>query len=340
MMKCLLKLVTKNSPSNLSREAGFALPTVLTGILITSVATLIVGQQIYQTQFQLGSSKVMESLGNLKSRLKETIDCKGTFSESNESGLSNPTDACAEPKYIKVLSTSTDDNKILIDQKGTSQWVPWDIRAHCTSTGLEVRAARIKADYKKISTSWDFGNTDSDVFLKDLISSRVFNWEWDKSPKEKHIVFKAGEVCSSYFRPQSSSTSNCSNKYTSCKATDKIQIVTGNLAWNTGVGSSTPCYSSPSQKGIETVGTAVCPSGWVAVSGSSNCEFTLGSSSTFGGGVGGGFAVSGSQNSSWTSFSARCCTYVKKSLYPSSILNGQVPPEGVGAVMATCVPQS
>ncbi len=321
----------------------------IVGLAMLGILVVVMSQFLGNTNNTLKNTELeSERLAAIAS-LRNKVSCSKTF----VGAIATPRTNCSSDKYIDVRDAN--DN-VLISASGSTVGV-WSVRAQCTSTGLEIRSARLTPS--ATSTNWDFASvTPAAAFYKDPLSRQLMHWTWDAAGANKrHILINKGELCPEYFftSPGGGGAGSCtSQQYFGCVNEPKFKVVTGNMRFSTtscteGI---KPALLNVSLKGVVANGTVNCPTGWRATGGGGNCSFTArryyGGAGVLpldiqGGGLfrhlsttndflGGSIATA----SLYSGYTISCCSYV----YVGKFTYNVWPPEGAGAVWATCVPES
>jgi hypothetical protein len=313
------------------RQRGYVIPMILVGVILLGIFATTIAQVLVNTDRAVNWSGVDSDLGGVLNRINSSLSCSKTFTGS----LSDPHHDCETPQYIDIRDK---DNAVLIAQGG-STFGAWQLRARCYEDGLEIRVAKIIPASRSNSTNWDFNLAPDSAFGKHQMLRTPMNWSWDASPKQRHLVVKRGDLCSSNFTGSSSGGNvelQCNPKYFACTNAVGYKLATANLSFVVPSTCTTP--NALLYKGFIARGLALCPSGWRPIGGGGKCDFTYGT--TLGGGLGrgGGSVLSMSLNSDWTGYSTECCVYVALS-QASTVTNGMAPSTAEGAAWAGCVPE-
>jgi type II secretory pathway pseudopilin PulG len=330
-------------------QAGVTMIEAIVGLAMLGVLVVIMLQFLGNTNNTLKNTELESERLAAIDTLRNSVSCQNTFAGA----LIDPKTSCATAKYIDVRDAA---NNAVINAAGTALGV-WSVRAQCASDGLEIRAARLTSS--ATAADWDFGATPTETTnYKNPMTGRLMGWAWDVGgAKKRHIIISKGQLCPEYFlsAPSGDTSGPCtSTQYFKCVSEARYKVVTGDIQFSAGTCSEgiPTAILNIKLKGIVANGTVSCPAGWRATGGGGNCRFTQGttygglgylSADIQGGGLfrhlsttndflGASFAA-GSTSSGYT---ISCCSWVYVGKTPTTNI---WPPEGKGAVWATCVPE-
>jgi hypothetical protein len=171
-------------------QSGFGIAEVLVGSMVATVLLLGISKIAGQNFKSARKLNASAELRGLKSKLADQMDCRRTLS---------PVGApCAAGTYVDLLEG---DGSILVSSGGTA-FGRWTIRALCTSTGLDIRAAALTPLGSGQIQAREFGASNPDWFLRDEVAGNL-SYDWSHGKSRLHAPTSSG-LCASMFSGASS----------------------------------------------------------------------------------------------------------------------------------------
>lgn len=153
------------------RQHGFGLVEAVIASALVGIIGLAVLKLIEATS---GSSRKVSSsmdLVGIRANIQESVSCAASFP-----GAGSP--PCAAGTYITLRSKN---NNVLVAAGGTP-FGTWMVRAQCTATGIDLRAASILPAHLTNSAARNFNTTNDSFFRADEVANNLrYSWNHPKA---------------------------------------------------------------------------------------------------------------------------------------------------------------
>lgn len=166
------------------RQRGIGLAETL---VAAGVGALVIGGTVIGLKNSSNSQRKTESSIDraiLAMDLSRGLDCTSTMTGRT---MGNP---CPTNAWIDLKAAN---GKVLVKADGTTKRGQWNIRALCSSTGLDIRVAKLTSAGAANSSALEFSASTSSWFVRDEVNTKLeYSWKHPKAQLQPQCQYWFG----------------------------------------------------------------------------------------------------------------------------------------------------